>query len=133
MRESILSACDKPIASYVILLSIVGSLKCNAEPLNAAVVVGNSMSMNCGSASNEETIEWRFRNPYTSLAGGTILHNRSSVNGESSIAITKSQDIVTLTKNKIRIEDAGTYTCLIKADNKTTIARSAELIVLGQL
>lgn len=101
-------------------------------PVNRAVVVGNPVSMMCGSLSNNFTVQWRFKNLSMSEGYGRIVYNGRD---GYSVQSTRRGSGVTLDLkiNNTQPQNAGTYTCIVfpkgPTDKKYTYYM-AELAVL---
>lgn len=95
-------------------------------PKNAAVKVGNQMSMTCGSSLTNCEIQWKFKDmadPNTrTIHDGEDGYVMKQIEGDSG-------RIFTLIKNNTQLKDAGTYSCYLWGGNGAAIYR-AELVVL---
>lgn len=99
----------------------------NGVPLkNAAVKVGNQMSMRCGSFVTNCNIHWKFK-------GMTDRNARTIYDGTDGYVLEQMEGdsgrIFTLIKYNTQLEDAGTYSCYLSSDKGLVIYRS-ELVVL---
>ncbi len=119
---------------YIVAYYLTGKGQAtNSFPLNAAVVVGQTVTLNCRTKSHH-SVWWR----YSELGSKTdsILFNGENLNAcESCIINNTESGQYDLQIRNSRQRDAGTYICVEIKETDANVSKvdyhSAELIVLG--